>query len=95
MFYDGDKFFARLTVNYQDAFLVEIGPDPDLDEYYDEALRLDFTMNYKLNKNLSVFSDWINISNTPLRFYLGTEDVIKQQEFYSWWGRVGVRWQLL
>ncbi len=95
LFYDGDKFFARLTANYQDAFLVEIGPDPDLDEYYDEALRLDFTMNYKVNKNLSVFSDWINITNTPLRFYLGTEDVIKQQEFYSWWGRVGVRWQLL
>ena len=95
LFYDGDKFFARLTANYQDDFLVEIGPDPDLDEYYDEALRLDFTMNYKVNKKLSVFSDWINITNTPLRFYLGTEDVIKQQEFYSWWGRVGVRWQLL
>ena len=95
LFYDGGKFFTRLTANYQDDFLVEIGPDPDLDEFYDEAFRLDFTMNYQVNKNLSVFSDWINLTNTPLRFYLGTEEVIKQQEFYSWWGRVGVRWQLL
>lgn len=91
LFFDSRKFFARLTANYQDAFLVEIGPDSDLDEYYDEALRLDFTMNYQLNRHLTFFSDWINITNTPLRFYLGTPNVIKQQEFYSWWTRTGVR----
>lgn len=95
IFYDHQKFFARLTANYQDDFLVEIGPDPDLDEYYDQALRLDYTMNYQWNNQLTFFGDWINITNTPLRFYLGTEDVIKQQEFYSWWGRIGIRWRLL
>ncbi len=91
LFYDSRRFFARLTANYQDAFLVEIGPDPDLDEFYDEALRLDFTMNYQISPNINIFNDWINITNTPLRFYLGTEDVIKQQEFYSWWTRFGIR----
>ncbi len=90
-FYDSKKFFARLTANYQDAFLVEIGPDPDLDEYYDESLRLDLTMNYQINDRINIFNDWINITNEPLRFYLGTPDVIKQQEFYSWWTRFGVR----
>jgi TonB-dependent receptor len=91
LFYDSPKFFARLTANYQDDFLVEIGPDPDLDEYYDEALRLDLTMNYQMNDKLTFFADWINITNEPLRFYLGTPDVIKQQEFYSWWMRAGLR----
>ena len=94
-FYDGNRFFARLTANYQDDFLIEIGPDPDLDEFYDEALRLDFTTNYRITPQLTVFGDWINITDTPLRFYLGTPDVIKQQEFYSWWTRVGIRWKLL
>ncbi len=91
LFYDGPRFFARLTANFQDDFLVEIGPDADLDEYYDDALRLDYTMNYTLNDNITLFGDWINITNTPLRFYLGEEDVIKQQEFYSWWFRLGAR----
>jgi outer membrane receptor protein involved in Fe transport len=94
LFYDSRKFFARITANYQDAFLVEIGPDADLDEYYDESLRVDFTMNYQVNPQLSVFTDWINITNEPLRFYLGTPDVIKQQEFYSWWMRFGLRLSL-
>ncbi|MEM1320486.1 MAG: TonB-dependent receptor [Bacteroidota bacterium] len=94
LFYDNQKFFARLTANYQDAFLLEIGPDPDLDEYYDEALRLDLTINFQFNPRLTVFGDWINITNTPLRFYLGTPETIKQQEYYSWWSRVGIRWHL-
>ena len=91
LFYDSSKFFARLTANYQDDFLVEIGPDPDLDEYYGDALRLDLTTNYQVNDKFTFFADWINITNEPLRFYLGNEDVIKQQEFYSWWARAGVR----
>ncbi len=94
LFYDSNKFFARLTANYQDAFLVEIGSDSDLDEFYDEALRLDLTMNYQLSDQFTVFGDFINITNTPLRFYLGTENIIKQQEFYSWWTRIGVRMNL-
>jgi len=94
LFYDGPRFFARLTANYQDAFLAEIGPDSDLDEFYDEALRLDYTMNYQITDNLNIFYDWINITNTPLRFYLGEPNIIKQQEFYSWWMRMGVRLRL-
>ena len=95
LFYDNARLFARLTANYQDDFLVEIGPDPDLDEFYDKALRLDYTMNYRLSQQVTVFGDWINMTNTPLRFYLGKESVIKQQEFYSWWTRLGVRVTLL
>ncbi len=91
LFYDSKRLFIRLTANYQDAFLVQLGADPDLDEYYDEALRLDLTANYQINKAVNIFADAINITNTPLRFYLGTPDTIKQQEFYSWWGRMGLR----
>ncbi len=94
LFYDSKFFFARLTANYQDDFLVDIGPDPDFDEYYDSALRLDYTMNYQLNSKINFFSDWINLTNAPLRFYLGENEIVKQQEFYSWWTRVGLRIKL-
>ena len=93
-FYDAPKFFARITANYQDAFLTEIGSDPDLDEFYDEALRLDYTMNYQVNKSLNAFFDWINITDTPLRLYLGEPNTIKQLEYYSWWMRAGIRLSL-
>ncbi len=95
LFYDKNRFFARLTANYQDDFLIEIGADPDLDEFYDEAFRLDFTTNYQLSEHFTLFADAFNLTNTPLRFYLGSEDIIKQQEFYSWWARIGIRWRVL
>ncbi len=91
LLYDGPKFFARLSANYQDDFLLSVGLDRDFDEYYDEAFRLDYTMNYRMNDVVTLFSDVINIIDTPLRLYLGQEDIVKQQEFYSWWFRVGAR----
>lgn len=91
VFYDARKFFARLTANYHDAFLYQLGADRDLDEYYDQEFRLDFTANYDLTRHLNTFVDIINITNTPLRYYLGTSDRIKQQEYYSWWCRAGIK----
>ncbi len=91
LFYDDKRFFARLSANYQDDFLVSVGVDRDFDEYYDDAFRLDYTMNYKLNESITMFGDFINITNTPLRFYVGQDNIVKQQEFYSWWFRAGAR----
>jgi TonB-dependent receptor len=91
LFYDTPKFFVRLTANYHDAFLIRLGADRDLDEYYDKEFRLDLTANYDLTPHLNVFLDVINLTNTPQRYYLGTPDRIKQQEFYSWWCRAGVK----
>ncbi|MCI4668513.1 MAG: TonB-dependent receptor [Bacteroidia bacterium] len=91
LLYNGAKLYFRIAANYQDAFLYRLGADKDLDEYYDEALRWDFTMNYKLTPNVKFFIDLINIDNTPLTYYLGRPDRVQQQEFYSWWGRAGFK----
>lgn len=89
--YTGSKLFGRLVANYNDAFLFRLGADEDLDEYYDEAWRLDLTLNYRITPNITAFTDFLNLTNAPLRFFLGTEDRIKQQEFYSWTGRLGIK----
>lgn len=91
LFFDTQKFYARLAANYHDAFLFQLGADRDLDEYTDEAWRLDFTANYEVTSNLRLFTDVVNLLNTPLKFYLGTPDRVRQQEFYSWWARTGIK----
>lgn len=91
LFYETKKLFVRASMNYQDDFLYRIGADADLDEYYDKSLRLDITGNFQISPSVNIFTDWINVTNTPLRYYLGPEQRIKQQEFYSWWNRIGLR----
>lgn len=91
LFYDAERFYIKLSANYHDDFLYKLGVDPDLDEYYAESWHMDFTANYSFNKNWKVFVDVKNLTNAPLKFYMGSPDYIKQQEFYSWWGRIGVK----
>lgn len=91
LFYDNRKLFIRLTANYHDAFLFRFGADADLDEYYDEEFRLDLTANFDINRKTNLFFDAINLTNTPLRYYLGNKNRIKQLEYYSWWCRAGVK----
>lgn len=91
LLYRSKRFYARLAVNYQDDFLYQLGADRDLDEYYEAAFRVDFTTNYTLTPNLKIFVDLINLNNTPLVLYLNTPDRVQQQEFYSWWGRLGLK----
>jgi TonB-dependent receptor len=91
LFYESKRFYAKLSTNFHDAFLYKLGADKDLDEYYDTELHLDFNANYDITKNLSVFVDLINLTNSPQRYYLNTPDRILKQEYYSWWGRLGFK----
>jgi TonB-dependent receptor len=93
IFYDSPKVYAKISANYHDSFLYSLGGDSDLDEYYGEALHLDFNANYNINKNLTVFTEFINLTNAPLRFYLGKpeNEWVQKKEFYSWTGRLGLR----
>lgn len=91
LFYEARKFYAKISANFHDSFLYELGADSDLDQYYNKAWHFDFTANFALSKNLKVFADVINLSNVPLKFYLGTPDNLLQQEYYSWWGRMGIK----
>ena len=94
LFYDKQPFYFKVSANFHDAFLMELGTDDELDEYYDQAWHMDFTADYRINKNMKVFLEAVNLTNAPLRYYLGTPSRVKQQEYYSWWGRVGFKFSM-
>ena len=91
IYYETDDFYIKMSSNYHDAFLYQLGADPDLDVYYDDALHLDLTISYKLNANTKVFTDFINLTNAPLKYYLAKPNQIQVQEYYSWWSRIGLK----
>jgi len=94
LFYDSKKLYVKLSANYHSAFLDELGNDSGLDIYNDESLHLDFTANYQVSKVLNCFVDVINLTNEPLRYYMGTPDYFKKQEYYSWWAKAGIKLNL-
>lgn len=95
LFYENAKCYVRLSGFFQSAFLYRLGADDDLDEYYGQQLRLDFTGNISIGKTMRLFIDAANLTNTPLTFYLGsTKKIPRLIENYGWWARMGLKWNL-
>jgi TonB-dependent receptor len=91
LFYDSDKIYLKISANYHDRFLNALGEDSELDEYYSSAWHLDLTMNYSVNQSIKVFADCKNLTNAPLKHYLGNGNRMLKNEYYSWWMRLGVK----
>jgi TonB-dependent receptor len=91
IFYERYGINARLAANYSDRFVSEVGEDASADVYYDRHLQYDASASVQLLPGVRVFAEAINLTNEPLRYYQGMSNHPIQQEFYSWWGHVGVR----
>jgi TonB-dependent receptor len=91
VFYESPKFYVRISSVFNDAFLDQLGIRKNWDVYYDRNLNLDLNISYHFTKQFQVYLNGVNLLNTPLKYYLGTPNRVKQQEFYSQWARIGMR----
>ena len=81
--YSTKKFSTRLSANFSDSYLDELGGNDFEDRFYDQQFFLDFNVSYSINKNLRVYADLNNITNQSLRYFQGTKDRTMQMEYYS------------
>jgi TonB-dependent receptor len=109
LFYEKHNLQARLAVNYKSAYLLELNLaateingvnqliNPDTDEYdtfYGSFTSMDLSISYKLNKHFSIYTEWNNLLNSPLRIYRGRIERPVQTEYYSIRGIIGVKFNL-
>jgi len=81
--YSDKKINLRLSANYSDAYIDEIGGNRLEDRYYDEQFLLDFNASYAINPSLRIFVDFNNITDQPLRYYQGVSSRTMQSEYYG------------
>ncbi|WP_282085520.1 TonB-dependent receptor [Aquimarina algiphila] len=81
--YNDNKFSVRLSANFSDAYVDEIGGNSFEDRYYDQQFFLDFSASYAITKNLRIYADLNNITDQPLRFYQGISERTMQAEYYE------------
>lgn len=92
--YERSGFSGRVSMSYAGAFIDEIRDTAENDRIYDEHIQFDLSASQQLNRNFTVFLELINITNEPLRYYNGVSSRPEQQEFYSFWGNVGLKFEL-
>jgi outer membrane receptor protein involved in Fe transport len=84
-------FSGRIALNYNGSSLFAVGEDPATDQYVDDHLQLDFSAQQRLGKNVSLYLAAVNLTDEPYRGYEGTSDRPLQEEYYMWWGTIGVK----
>lgn len=89
--YEKRGFSGRLALNVHGTYMDEVGDDPADDIYFDRHSQLDLSLSQQIRPNARVFLEVLNLTNEPLRAYQGSRDRPVQQEYYSWWGHMGVK----
>ena len=92
--YETPKFSVRLAANFNGSYLSEIGGVPEEDEYVASRAQLDFTASYTVTPKIRAFAEVMNVTNQPFERYIGSEDIVTQREYYGFWARLGVKFDL-
>ena len=92
--YERSGFSGRVSLSYAGAFIDELRDEEGNDRIYDEHVQIDLSASQRINQNFTIFLELINLTNEPLRYYNGVSNRPEQQEFYSFWGNLGVKFEL-
>lgn len=92
--FESRKFVVRVAANFNGEYLSEIGGEPSEDLYVKSRMQLDMNASYVISPRFRLFVEALNLTNQPFETFLGNKDVISQREFYSWWARFGVKFDL-
>ncbi|MCU0234664.1 MAG: TonB-dependent receptor [Thermoanaerobaculales bacterium] len=92
--YEKGFFSGILSYNIQGEWLEAVGGDAGEDEWVDERSQLDVQAQVRLTDQLSVFAQVYNLTDEGYRRYVGTADQPLQEEYYSWWGLLGLKFRL-
>ena len=93
VFYEAHGLEARLSSQYVGAELFSLGGTKSSDSIEDARTTLDFASSYKINKNWKVYFNAKNLTNAPLRFYMGNPSFPIQREFYDVTYEAGIKVQ--
>jgi len=91
--YEKGPVSLRLAGTYRDLYLDEVQGSAEEDRIVDSLFQLDFTARYKINKNVQMFFDWININDAEYFAFnqlAGRQNVL-QFEKYNWTMKGGLR----
>jgi TonB-dependent receptor len=89
--YEAFGFQGRIALNYNGSYLDEVGGDADEDIFYKDHTQLDLSMSYSFWRGTSIFLEVVNLTDAPLVYYIGEESRPIQQEYYSRWASLGVK----
>jgi outer membrane receptor protein involved in Fe transport len=92
--YESKKLLIRASLNFNGEYLSEVGGSKDEDLYVKNRAQFDMSASYVFNPRIRIFAEMLNLTNQPFETYMGNTNTLVQREFYSFWGRFGIKFDL-
>lgn len=97
LFYEKNSMMVRLAGNYRGASVETINQQlgPDYYIWTDANFTVDASATYTISKRLRAFVELNNLSNSPIRMFLGDSRRTTSSEWYGRKGQAGLRWDII
>jgi TonB-dependent receptor len=92
--YEKYGFSARVSLNYSGDYIEELGDNKFSTFYVDSHFQVDASASYQFTPHISTSLELVNLNNEPYVRYQGRPSRKAQQEYYRWWGRLSVNYDL-
>lgn len=96
LFYEKGPLMVRLAGNYRGQSVNTINQDlgPDFYVWTDKNFTLDASATYNIAKGVKAFIEANNLTDEPLRQYMGDKRRLVNSEWYGVRGQIGLRWDI-
>jgi TonB-dependent receptor len=91
--YEKGPISLRIAGTYRDRYLDELGDEAEVDRYVDDHFQVDLSAKYRINKQMQLFYEWVNINDAKYFAYnnFGGRRNLYQYERYNWTMKFGAR----
>lgn len=88
------RFTIQGNLNYNGSYTVSLGADAPTDVVRAARVQIDANASYMLGKRFTLYAQGLNLTNAPQVDYFGVRSRIYTKQYYSYWGRIGVKLRL-
>ncbi|WAC13376.1 TonB-dependent receptor [Dyadobacter pollutisoli] len=87
------KFTIQGNLNYNGAYTVLLGDQDATDVIRNQRIQIDANASYRITDKISFYVEAQNLTKAPQTDYFGERNRMYQKQFYSFWGRAGVKFR--
>jgi len=97
LFYERSGVMVRLAGNYRGKSIETLNQTlgPDFYVWTDKNFTVDASASISINKSLRLFVELNNLTNEPLRSYMGDRRRVTNREWYGLKGQAGLKWDII
>jgi len=88
------RFTIQGNLNYNGSYTVSLGADSATDVIQAGRIQIDANASYRISKRFTFYLEGQNLTNAPQTDYFGIRKRIYQKNYYSYWGRAGIKFRL-